>query len=451
MNIRNQIVVYFSLAISLLLGLAFLAVYTIFSEFREESFQQKQKEKITTTIRLLAEFKEADNEILENIDRAQVNELLDEKMIIFNKEKKVIYTSIDDTPIPYSGDLVNRLNETVPWIEMKDEDYDVVAVYVKSGSDGYYCVSKAYDANGYDKLRYLSHVLLFSYGVIVIIFLLISLFLASKISTPLVRFTEQIRNFNFTQTGIIEVPPRTGEEIEVLVHRFNELMMKVRESYEYQRNAVHHISHEIKTPLAVVLSTVEQLEQERDIVRIKSGMGAVKIMVKNLGDLTNALLEIARLEAGSDLKTEALRMDEVVYDVIENIRFSYPDALFQVEFDSEDSEEMKLTVWANRKLMTAAVENLMVNSILYSTGAKATVLFSTKGNALELSFSNDGETLSPEDQQRIFDRFYRGNNSRKQSGFGLGLVLVKRVIDLHDFSIAYRIDEKGKNVFTCIF
>ena len=163
MGIRKKILLYFSLTTISLTGVALLFIYTLFAEYREEEFQQLQKEKIKSALFFLSEIKKADNELTEAIDRLTINDLYNEKLLIFNHKKELIYSSIDDTPIQYSKSILNELSEKNEWFESKDELFDVVGLYFQNNGNAYYGISKAYDKFGYSKLNYLKYILFATY------------------------------------------------------------------------------------------------------------------------------------------------------------------------------------------------------------------------------------------------------------------------------------------------
>jgi hypothetical protein len=85
MNIRKKIVLYFSTGTIVLLATALVFIYTLFSRFREEEFQQRQVDKIRTTLKFLTEIRNIDQDLIESMDRITIHELYDEKLLIFDK------------------------------------------------------------------------------------------------------------------------------------------------------------------------------------------------------------------------------------------------------------------------------------------------------------------------------------------------------------------------------
>ena len=99
MKIRNKILIYFSTTIIVLLGVSLGAIFIIFSEYREEEFQQKQNTKILQTLSQLTKFEDYGKELAGIMDELTIHDFYDEKMLIFDMQKDLIFSSIDDLPI----------------------------------------------------------------------------------------------------------------------------------------------------------------------------------------------------------------------------------------------------------------------------------------------------------------------------------------------------------------
>ena len=245
---------YFSVTIISLLGVTLFFIYTLFYEYREEDFQQKQKQKITSTIKFLTEIKQADKSIIQAMDRISINEFYDEKLLIFDYSKKLIYSSIDDLPIldEDATNILNVLTIAHPWLETKDDLYDVVGVYVKYNNNTYYGINKAYDESGYSKLDFLRYVLIVTFLGISLVIILIAYYLSRIIAKPIVDITNKISNYDFDTLYIPFEIKRTENEIVVLAEQFNNLMKRMKEAVSFQKHAINHISHELKTPIAKI-------------------------------------------------------------------------------------------------------------------------------------------------------------------------------------------------------
>lgn len=448
MRIKTRITIYFSLATIGITGIAFVFVYILFSHNREEEFQMRQKEKISTTLKLLAQVRETDHELIEALDRLTINDLYDEKLLLFNDKKELIYSSVDDTPVPFSNHILARLTPENKWVETKDGLYDVVGTFIESNGNTFFGISKAYDNFGYSKLSFLKYVLLLTFLSISAIIVLISLYLSKKITQQLSAVTGQIQGYNF-EDGYqpIDVEEEPKNEVAVLAEQFNKLMKRMSEVFSFQKHAIHHISHELKTPIAVLVSNFEKIEGKTDIEAIKAFIKTQKEDTRNLSEIIDSLLEIAKAETSDILKGDRVRIDEVIFDIADELKNIYPACRFSIEYAITGGED-NLIIAADARLIKSALLNLMQNSVQYSKDGKAKITISNNNGMIQLAFVNNGAVITEDERQYLFQHFFRGINSKNKRGFGLGLVLVHRIITLHGGSIAYFPEGDTLNTFT---
>lgn len=445
MKIRHKITIYFSAAILVITGLAFLLIYLLYAHNREEEFQIRQKEKIRSTLHLLAQIRKTDKDLVEEVDMLTINNLFDEKLLLFNDRKELIYSSLDDIPVPFSKTILSGLNAENAWIEAKDGLYDVVGAYIESNGRVYYGLSKAFDSFGYAKLRYLKFILLITFLFISIIIIIVSFFLSGKITRPLAMVTQKISDYNFDTAYEPVQTDSSKNEVNMLAGQFNKLMKRMSEVYSFQKHAIHHISHELKTPVAVLVSNFERIENETDTEKMRAAIRFQKEETKNLSEIINALLEIAKAESGAVVKMDSFRIDEMIFDIAEELRNVYSDCVFSIEYETES--EHALTIRANAGLIKPAFINLMQNAILYSNDNRAKVRLSNTGCTVLVSIENKGNVITKEENQYLFQHFFRGENSNGKRGFGLGLVLVHKIIALHKGTITYQSPGNAYNIF----
>ncbi len=447
MGIKKKILIYFSLTTISLTGIALLFIYTLFAQYREEEFQQRQKEKIKSTLYFLTEIKKTNHNLIEAIDRLTINDLYNEKLLIFNQNKKLIYSSIDDTPIRYSKEIIENLSEDNEWYEGKENLYDVVGLYFRNEGNAYYGISKAYDKFGYSKLNYLKWVLCFTFLIIAVSIVLISYFLSDRITKSLLTITKKIINYNFEEDyDPIQIKP-SENEISVLAEQFNKLMKRMNEVFAFQKHVIHHISHELKTPIAILVSNFEKIEKETDLNQIKTFIKNQKEDTRNLSNIINSLLEISRAETGNVLMTDKIRIDDLLFDIADELKQIYPDFQFSIEYALAETEK-NLIISCNARLIKAALLNLMQNCILYSDNGKAILKIYGFSEKAEITFENSGKPIGQDENRFLFKHFFRGENSMGKRGFGLGLVFVHKIITLHGGTVSYQSPNQNSNIFT---
>lgn len=449
MKIRNKILLYFSTGMLVVMGIAFVLIYILFAEYREEEFQQRLKEKITFTLQFLDEEMASNKSLLHMLDRLTINELYDEKTLLFDSDKKLIYTSLDDVSITYSQQLLDDLNEENIWIETKEGEFDVIAVCLSFENSKFYGITKAYDTFGYTKLNYLKYALIAIFFVIAILVVLIALYISKQISEPINKMASEIGELKFDSDKQLISVPATQDEINLLAQKFNELMTRLNDSFSFQKHAVHHISHELKTPIAVLVSNFERIENETDAKKKQLLIRHQKENTRNLGDIINALLEISKAETGNLKQHESVRIDDLIFDIIEEIKVLHPNFVFKVDIAETVIDETSLTVNGNLRLLKAAFSNLLTNSVHYSNNNQSLVFISSDKGKLFVSIQNSGHTISTQERQFLFQHFFRGENSQGTRGFGLGLVLISKVILLHNGKVTYS-GEDMLNVFEVV-
>jgi len=437
MKIRNKILLYFSSTVIGLTLVSFVVIYYLFSEYREEEFQQQQHDKITSTVRLVSEYKKQSEQLSLLLDRQDINDFYDEKLLIYDESKQLIFSSIDNLEIRRANDILYELSPNTRWIETKSGEYDVVGVYLEYEGKPYYAISKAFDSQGYSKRDFLGKLLTGLFVVFTLVVWLITRHLSNIISRPIVALSEKMSGIVVEDSSTIAISTSTTE-LKNLTDKFNELLARTRESFVFQKHTVHHISHELKTPVAILVSELEKLQKEDDIGRIKQQIHRLTGNTKSLGSIINVLLEISKIDSGQKVLKKPVRVDELLFDSIAELNRIYPEYTFELNYPSDSFDEDRLYIPANRLLMKQAFQNLLLNGVTYSDNGKVEVLIGfPEAGTLRISFTNHGRPLSEEETRFLFSHFFRGANSRNKTGFGLGLVLTHRIIRLHSGRIEY--------------
>lgn len=447
MKIRNKILIYFSSTVVFVLAVSLVVVFVLFSEYREEEFQQQQFSKIKYTVGLVDEFNQMSAEVSRLLDKQDIHDFYDEKMLIYDQNKKLVFSSIDSLDISKADAILQRLSVSNTWIETKEDGYDLIGVYLENNAKSYYAISKAYDYFGHAKKDFLQKILIGIFIAIVVIVLLISRYLSNVISKPISELTRKIEDYDLSNENDRTLKIKTTtSELRDLSDKFNELTKRTKDAFLFQKNSIQHISHELKTPIAVLVSELEKLQKTDDIDQLKSAIYQQTHKAKSLGNIINILLQISKIEAGQDISQQAIRIDEIIFDCISEINSIYPGFNFDVNFVPDNFDETKLNIAANEALIKQAWLNLLMNAVHYSDNQKAKITFDSTSAYLRVEIVNSGKTLSEKEQKFLFSHFFRGNNAKEKQGFGLGLVLSQRIFSIYKANIEYIIRD-SENIF----
>jgi signal transduction histidine kinase len=447
MKLRKRIILYFSITFAIVLGITSLIVFFSMAEYREQEFLQRLKEKTTTTLRLLIDVKEIDHDLLQVLDETTINNLYDEKILLFDSDGTIIYSSVDDIAIPFSGELLRKLQSGENEIYYREGEYDVYAHRMDDKGKTFYAIAKANDLYGKGKLKFLSWLLAGSFVLALLLEVAIALYLSKQITEPITQLSIDVSNKNINDLSRITIP-NTNDEIAFLARSFNAMLANVEQSYSYEKNLIHHISHELKTPIAVLISNIERVMTDPNRENWKDHFEFQKNGLMQMASVITTLLDISKFETDKDqFLKEQLQIDDIIFEVFESLKQLHPAANFELSMDDRVKDVEELTLKGNKRLLTIAFLNLFKNSIAYSDDQTVKVELLATEKIISINVINNGSTLAMDEQAKLFDYFFRGKNSRNKIGIGLGLVMVDKIAHLHQGTIEYVVSTQGENSF----
>ncbi|MFM1994556.1 MAG: hypothetical protein RLZZ610_73 [Actinomycetota bacterium] len=199
-----------------------------------------------------------------------------------------------------------------------------------------------------------------------------------------------------------------------------------------RRDFIENISHELKTPIGAIALLSEAIQQAGgDQATIEKFAGNLSKESSRLSLLVQDIIELSRLQSEEVLaEAELVDLSRVISEAID--RNEQLAAKRNVRIISED--RVGPEVYGNKEMLTAAVKNLIENAISYSdAGSQVGIGCTIKGPLAEIAVSDSGAGISAENQDRVFERFYRvdPSRSRETGGTGLGLSIVKHVAKIH--------------------
>ncbi len=219
----------------------------------------------------------------------------------------------------------------------------------------------------------------------------------------------------------------------------------VEQTWKQQRQFVADASHELKTPLTVVLSNVEMLQRYTDNLtdREQRWLENIRGSSQQMQELVEALLVLARSDsvAADSLKAETVNFSDLVMDAV----LLFEPTVFEAGRKLEDDVEDDLFVAGNPAKLRRLMEILLDNARKYACdGGRILVSLKPEGSKrICLCVFNEGEPMSREQLEHIFERFYRGDKARTTEGFGLGLAIAEQTVEEHHGTIRASSDDRG--------
>jgi signal transduction histidine kinase len=223
-----------------------------------------------------------------------------------------------------------------------------------------------------------------------------------------------------------------------LAVNFNAVLGRLEQAFEQQRSFVSHASHELRTPLAALKSEI-QLGLRRQLSTDEYDTILTNLLsdTDRLIGLTNSLLFLARtLENISQMPLAPVQMEEVVLLARDELLSAKPDYRIEFDYDNLPESETETTVSGNEELLKRVLLNLMDNACKYSADHTARVRIRTDANSCWVSVRDEGIGMTPEEAVLIFEPFYRTANAVGYEGFGIGLSICQRILELHQSTIS---------------
>jgi len=194
MKLRAKIIVSFAVTFLVVLGIALAGIYYLMAINREQEFIQRIKDKTTTTFRLLLDVQGIDHDILQTFDRNTINNLYDEKVLLFDSLGRNIYSSVDDTKVLFPQEILKELREGEEEVTYSEGEYEVYAHVIIDKGKTFYAIGKALDKYGKGKLRFLGYTLLVIFLAVFVLVVLTSFFIARQITAPILTLTDEVNN-----------------------------------------------------------------------------------------------------------------------------------------------------------------------------------------------------------------------------------------------------------------
>lgn len=298
--------------------------------------------------------------------------------------------------------------------------------------------------------------------IIILLSSVCTYFLTKKTLTPLQKLTSEVSQIQAQNLSTQLAVPNSKDEIAQLTSSFNEMLTRLDNAFSTQKQFSANAAHELRTPLAVLQTNLEVFEkkQEPEMVEYQQLFTMIKEQTARLSQLVGTLLDMTNLK--SVPRTDHVSLEELVDEVFCDLDPIAEKAGISIHFDDSSSQDWHTDVHTpdasalnnnirnitgSYVLLYRAVYNLVENAIKYNRpNGSVTVSVKEKNGQAMILVKDTGIGISPENQKKIFDPFFRVDKSRSRAmgGAGLGLALVDSIAREHGGSVkVLESNEKG--------
>jgi signal transduction histidine kinase len=276
----------------------------------------------------------------------------------------------------------------------------------------------------------LRYQLYFISGILFLFAVILSIIIAKRVAKPI----EEISQSAMLLAGGKYDTHFTGKgyhEIDVLSNTLNTAALELSRVENLRRELLANISHDLRTPLALVSSYTEMMLDFPEEIKPEQ-LQAIMDETKRLTTLVNDILDVSKLEnTMGNFNSSRYNLTQSILEIIENNK----KLMIKEGFDFSFSHNNDIYVHADKAKIDRAFYNLLINAINYSGENRRIFIEQTvNGSYVRISVIDRGEGIANNDLPYIWDRYYKSRKThiRAITGSGLGLSIVKKIIDMHD-------------------
>ena len=247
---------------------------------------------------------------------------------------------------------------------------------------------------------------------------------------PLHALTDTVRGIVRTGRTDARVPPSESDDVlGELGGLVNQMLERIDASVTGMRGALDNVAHDLRTPLTRLRGRAEEALRSGDVDRLRAALAECVEEADRVNGMLAMLMDISEAETG----TMALRREPVVLaDVVRQAVDLYEDAAEERQIALDLDVDPALVVPVDRVRIRQVLANLIDNAVKYSPdGSRVSVSVHGAGDTALVRVVDRGVGISPGDLPHIWNRLYRGDRSRTTRGLGLGLSLVKAIVEAH--------------------
>lgn len=289
---------------------------------------------------------------------------------------------------------------------------------------------------------------------------ILALFVFYKLTSRLNNLVKKIDNFfnrDLIPLKLTSKQQKTYDEIDQLDHSFMEMKLRLQEQMDQlkqqddlRRELVANVSHDLRTPLAILHGYLETLILKADTITVEQQAHYIHQALcssDRLAVLISQLFELAKLEAQEEMPDkDNCDLTDLVHDSVQKFQIKALEKNITLTLETKNNT---LFSFIDIAQISRVIENLLDNAIKFTPElGYIEVSLSKEKETIMVQIKNSGEGIATQDLPNIFNRFYQGTNGKQYHSSGLGLAISKRIMVLHEGDLLVKSTPHKETVFT---
>lgn len=454
MNLKNKLSVNSTLLFAFTVGFVLAGSFLLFKNHRQDLYYERLEDSALITAFFYFEKDEitkVDSSRYQRIE-IQYKKITNQTIRIYNAKTKELYLR-DDINITLTDKELKAISKN-RILHFTKENRQFTGLYYKDNQGDFIIVVSGIDDVGDQQLDALGLMFIGFYLLAIPLNFLLGRFLARQTFRP---FEDVIAKVNTITTenlhSRLEMPTASGkDEIKELITTFNYLLERLENGVTIQKNFLKNASHELKTPLTIIIGDIDvSLQQPRTNEQYEEVLKSLRKDTFHLKSILDGLLILSGLQISEPEQMELVRIDEILWNVLEKKAIEYPESKVSVDINAIADQEDLLSVLANKHMLFTALYNILDNAIKFSFPEKVLITAISEQGRLLLKITDHGPGISKNDQESIFELFFRSDRTRHIQGQGLGLFITMQILKLHNIEVKVDSELEKGTTFSLLF
>ncbi|TDQ06925.1 HAMP domain-containing sensor histidine kinase [Pedobacter metabolipauper] len=440
MKIQEKITLFFVIIATTGLILVNGAIFYFVSSFTFEDFFKRLEARVNLSAEINVH-PDSRSEAYQHV-RSRYLEKLDNEQDYVSKMDSGTQNTFKK-PLPLPDKFYNEIIGTGK-ARYNEGNHFYAGSFFKTEQGNYIVIVAAEDPYGFKELEQLKKVLLIVFAISILLTYIAGKIFSYYTIKPVRSIIRSVKKISADNLNSRLTEVKGKDEIAELVLTFNNMLTRLETSFETQNNFVSNASHELRTPLTIITSEAELLLTNGNLSPTNGE--TVKTILSEAEKLVNILSSLLGMAQsgfnGKKQNWERIRMDELILTVADHVKKIEPKSILDVNFSNLPENESLLYTEGNANLLQLAVSNIILNACKYSNNNPVTISVGSENGRILIVVSDIGIGIPMDEQQHIFEPFFRASNTGDFEGHGIGLPLTLNIIRLHKGSIGIRSEEQ---------
>jgi signal transduction histidine kinase len=447
MNFKNKLAFKLTVIVGLLSIILSIDLYTLSKSYFYNKYEKTLKNSSINFVDILLDSDKLDEKLIES--KKKIFAIYNPKILVLNKSNETLF---EDNTITneIKNNLLNEISNKESSSILKGDTLYLAYNYVFKNKS-YKIITSNIHINSTLNFEIIKTGLLIFVIICMAFTYFVGLYFAKQTLLPIKNIIEQVEKFNEVNLNERLKIGNKKDEISLLATTFNQLLDRLENSFKLQKSFVSNASHEFRTPLTVMKGQIEVL-----ILKPRTNDIYLNTFVSLLDDVNN---QINLINGLGDLANANAMFPNIVNSVIPIIDLLddcilelYKNKKYKVVLTIEELQDDENTLYLNGNyaLLKSAFLNVIDNACKFSNTHTCQVNLTCNSDFMTIKVVDQGLGINKNDLANIFESFYRSNNTRHIQGHGIGLSLVKKIVEYYHGKITVT-SEIGKGTKMSIY